>query len=191
MTRMPLNQPIPASLRMCRWPSLLALAVAVQAAVAPAQTVQAPVMGAMKATDVGMEPVMRLRPATYAGRAAQLDAYAVAAADMALARSRERPVRVLAARLKADHARLRRERGSAPDMASDLPGMLAALRSAPPHDFDRLFLAQQVAIHRRAWALHSGYAADGTDARLRAAATRAVPVEEAHLHELPMKPMSY
>ena len=192
VTHAPLDQPAPAAISVSGWTVGLALALATPASGASAQTVQAPVMGTMRATDVGMEPAMRLTSATYAARAAQIDAYESAATGVALVRSRSPAVRALAARLNEDHARLRRDRGVEPAAAqSDLPAMVDSLRRAPPGALDRLFLAQQLLVHRRAWALHSGYAADGSDPRLRAAAARAVQLEEAHLHRLPMKPMRY
>lgn len=180
-----------------RWPTsaLAALTACLlnYALDAGAQTLQAPTMGRMKATDVGIEPAMRLSAVAYARRAAQLNDFDLAAADVALARTRSRAIKSLATRMRADHARLRRALGLVPAAGrmKDLAPMLDQLRRAPASSVDRLFVAQQLETHRRGWALHSGYAADGADARLRLLAAGAVALEEVHLHALPMKPMAY
>lgn len=175
--------------------SLLLLASLITSAAA-AQTLQAPAMGQMSATDVGIEPMMRLTPADYRALARDNDAYEVAAARIARRRAVSPATRSLAARLEADHARALAGRG--PAGAAATPGLrmpfdraLRALAAAPADRFDALYLRQALDTHRHAWALHAGFAADGGDARLRAGAGKDLAREEDHLRRLPMRPMRY
>lgn len=174
----------------------IALAVALLPAAASAQTVQAPVMGRFSATQVGIEPMMRLDARSCAALARAGAAFELASARLALSRSRSPAVRRFATAALRDHARLAADLGRTPARprrfpgALDCPAMLAAL-TADAATFDRCYLDQQLAAHRHAWALDSGYAADGRDSRLRALAMRALAVDEAHLGMLPMRPMRY
>lgn len=178
--------------------TMLAAATVCASAAAPAtcQTLQAPVAGRMSAIEVGIEPMMRLSASDYSALARDNDRFEVAAARIALSRSRSPALRGLAARLQADHARAAAALGAARGPAAAALRMpfdraLRALASAPASRFDALYLGQVLDAHRHAWALHAGYAADGTDTRLRAQAQAGVAREEAHLRRLPMRRMRY
>ena len=51
-------------------------------------------------------------------------------------------------------------------------------------DFDRLYVQQQLQVHRQALSLHSAFAARGSSPTLRPVAAAAVPVIRRHLQEL-------
>lgn len=156
-----------------------------------AQTMQAPTMGRMTAPDVGIEPMMRVPAANYVAEAGAFDDWILAACRLALSRSRSPAVLAFARRVGRDHASARRLRGSVVSGDAGLARNLAELRSAPAQRFDAMFVAAQLDVHRRVWALHSGYAADGRDTRLRRLAAATVLVEERHLRALPLRPMPY
>jgi len=160
-------------------------------AAATAQTLQAPSVGAMSAPQVGIEPAMKLSTAAYAREANALDAWVAAACRLATGRTRNAHVLAFARTAGPAHARALRERGGSPTRTPDLISRIGRLRHARADAFDRLFVAGQITAHRRLWSIHSGYAFDGADPRLRRTATAAVPGEERHLHALPMRPMPY
>lgn len=169
----------------------LLLVSAAPAVPAAAQTMQAPTSGGMTALQVGIEPMMRVPTATYVAEADAFDAWIVAASRLALARSHAPAVLTFARRAGPAHAAARARRGGTATFDGDLAKALDALRQAPPNRFDALFARMQTIVHRRAWALHSGYVVDGGDARLRRSAAVAVMLEEAHLRALPLRPMPY
>ncbi|WP_425229145.1 DUF4142 domain-containing protein [Sphingomonas sp.] len=166
------------------------------AGAAVAQTLQAPSAGRMSATEVGIEPMMRLSTADYRALSHDNDAYAVAAAQIARRRAQRAPIRDLSAMLGADHARALAARGpagapAAPALRMPFARALQALDAVPADRFDALYLRQTLEAHRHAWALHAGYAADGADPALRTRAGADLALEEAHLHRLPMRPKPY
>ncbi|HVZ28214.1 MAG TPA: DUF4142 domain-containing protein [Rhizomicrobium sp.] len=60
-------------------------------------------------------------------------------------------------------------------------GMLDDLRGAKGEDFDHRYLAQQVAAHKEADTLFSGYAKDGDNAAIKSFARETDPVIKQHL----------
>jgi putative membrane protein len=60
-------------------------------------------------------------------------------------------------------------------------GLLDNLRAAGPNDFDKVYLDQQVAAHEETLTLLKGYADNGDNADLKAAAAKAMPKVQAHL----------
>lgn len=165
---------------------------------ASAQTMQAPTMGRLTALDVGVEPMMRVPDRTYVALLRDAARSEVAAGRIALRRSRDPAVRALDTAIIHDHgaALAALSRIAGPERLDGgrtraTPPKLIMLARAPAAAFDRLFLDQQLDAHRHLWALHVGHAADGPDPRLRALAGRSVPIEEAHLRRLPMRPMAY
>lgn len=62
--------------------------------------------------------------------------------------------------------------------------MMQQLRSASGADRDRVYVQQQVMAHQEALALHSGYAQNGDNPALQAAASSAVPIVQQHLTEI-------
>ena len=62
--------------------------------------------------------------------------------------------------------------------------MLADLRRATGTQRDTLYVTQQRQAHQQALALHSGYAANGSSAPLKAAAAKIAPVVQSHIDML-------
>lgn len=155
------------------------------------QTLQAPTVGGMSATQVGVEPAMKLPTARYLADADALDTWVVAACRLVTGRTRDARLLAFAAQAGPAHWHAMRLRGGSPTSRPDLAERLGKLRGARGDDFDRLFVADQIAVQRRLWSLHAGYAVDGTDPRLKRAAAADVSMEERELHDLPMRPMRY
>jgi putative membrane protein len=66
-------------------------------------------------------------------------------------------------------------------LSSENAAKVALLKKAPKGTFDDMYLQQQAQAHQAAWALHKGYATDGTDVALKQVANTAVPIVERHL----------
>jgi putative membrane protein len=130
-------------------------------------------------------------PMELAQAAAQSDGFEIAAAQAALAQSRNPQVRKFADQMLADHARVGqafRDASSAsglvpvqPHVGGDQMRFLAGLQSLRDLDFDREYARQQVLAHTSALVTMRTYAAMGSDANLRGAAAFAVPIVEHHL----------
>jgi putative membrane protein len=60
-------------------------------------------------------------------------------------------------------------------------GFIDNLKSASDAAFDKTYIDQQVAAHEEALTLLQGYAKDGSDAGLKAAAAKIVPTVQMHL----------
>ncbi|WP_296819530.1 DUF4142 domain-containing protein [Brevundimonas sp.] len=104
----------------------------------------------------------------YVMNAAMGDMYEIQAADMALERTENAQVRELAQMIKNDHQAASQRLQSAAQAAGETvptelderrQGMLDNLRAASSaEEFDRVYIAQQVAAHEEALALHRGFA---------------------------------
>lgn len=68
-----------------------------------------------------------------------------------------------------------------PELSPAQKAMIAQLGAAPPAQFDRVFLTQQVGAHQQALMLLNGYASGGDVAALREMARGAVPTIQSHL----------
>jgi putative membrane protein len=162
--------------------SLIAIAAIIAAGPAIAQRVpQAPGIQA------------RTTAATYVTMAASSDNYETESSKMVLAHATNPDVRNFAQMMVTDHANTSAAVMAAAKQASiGKPGgptpnhvaMLKKLREAGHADMERLYVSQQVTAHEEALALHQGYAAQGDNPALRAAAAQAVPVVERHLAEI-------
>lgn len=127
----------------------------------------------------------------FVASAAQSDRYEIAAAQDALAQSRDPRVRAFAQTMIADHRRLDgalRQAASAsgappppPGMSGDQAKLLSALQGLRGADFDRGYARQQVIAHEGALAVMESYAQAGADPTIRRAAQAAVPVIRGHL----------
>lgn len=135
----------------------------------------------------------RTTAATYVAMAASSDTYEIQSSKLALAHAANPDVRAFAQMMVNDHANTTAAVTAAAKQASvGLPGgpnpkhtaMLKQLREAGHAKMERLYVDQQVAAHEEALALHQGYAAQGDNPGLRAAAASAVPVVETHLTEI-------
>lgn len=135
----------------------------------------------------------RTTAATYVTMAASSDTYEMESSKLALAHASNPDVRSFAQMMTTDHANTSAAVMSAAKQASvGLPGgptpnhtaMLKQLREAGHNNMERLYVDQQVKAHEEALALHQGYAAQGDNPGLRAAAASAVPIVQRHLEEI-------
>jgi putative membrane protein len=159
--------------------------------------------GAMSATDVGASPLTGTSSQDYATWAADSDMYEIQSSKLALSKSKDAHVRMIAQQLITDHTNTTKSLLAAlpktspkvakPKMklSADNAAMIAQLKQAPAGTaFDTLYLQQQQTAHQKAWALHSGYATDGTDPALKQVAATAVPIIESHLQHVKTAPAS-
>jgi len=128
----------------------------------------------------------------YVGMAAAAYLFEVQSAELALQRAQAPAVRGFAQRIIADHGNSTRQLTAAAQAVGIWPlapallpmqaRMMDRLRAAGSGAaFERLYLDQQVQAHQMALAAHSRYAQDGDTPQLRAVASAAVPVVQAHL----------
>jgi len=127
----------------------------------------------------------------FAMAAVQSDQYEIQAAHLAIAQSRNASIRAFAQSMidahmgtSADIETATRASGlptPPPAMSSDQAALLAGLQGLRGADFDKAYINQQVLVHTQALAVETSYAAEGGDARLRAAARGAVPLIQHHL----------
>ena len=137
------------------------------------------------------EGPMAPTPEAFAQAAAQSDGYESAAAQAALAQSRNPQVRAFANQMLADHARIAKAMRDAaaasglpppePHVGGDQMRFLAGLQSVRGSAFDAEYARQQVLVHTGTLTTMRSYAAKGSDANLRRAAVFAVPIVEHHL----------
>lgn len=131
------------------------------------------------------------KPEEFAGAVAESDGYELAAAQTALAQSRDARVRSFAEQMISDHqqmARTFREAAKAsgleapsPRVGGDQARFLGSLQSLRGVDFDREYFRQQALAHASALATLRGYVAKGADPSLRQAAASRAPMVEQHL----------
>jgi putative membrane protein len=131
------------------------------------------------------------KPEEFANAMAQSDGYELAAAQTALAQSRNPQVRAFAERMITDHeqtARALRDAATAsglqpprPHVGGDQQRFLASLQSLRGDDFDREYGRQQLLAHTSALTMVRSYAEKGSDTNLRRVAAAAAPVIEGHL----------
>ena len=156
-----------------------------------------------KTQDMASAPVGQTSAATMGGNmvsayvpnAAMGDMYEIQAADVAAERSTNADVKMLAEMIKADHtAASTKFKALVPTAAPDvaLPtvlderrqGLVDNLKSAPAANFDKVYLDQQEAAHTEALSLMQGYAENGGDAGLKAAAGEIAPHVQEHLDKV-------
>ncbi len=171
----------------------LAMAAPAFAQVPPAPT------GTMTATDVGVSPLSGVSATDYVKLAADADMYEIASSKVALRKTRNPMIKSMARELIADHtttskalmgALVNKDRTitkPSPMMSADNDAKVTLLKKTPKSSFDDIYLRQQLQAHQTAWALHKGYATQGTDPSLQQVAASAVPIVEKHLAEI--KPM--
>ena len=177
---------------------LLASALAVSApAFAQAQmAMPMPAGTAMTATDVGVSPLTGISATDYVKMAADSDMFEITTGRLAGTKGQSSAVKSFGREMVTDHmgttkalmAALRNadRKIARPSMrmSSDNAAMVTLLRKAPRANFDNLYLQQQMTAHQKAWALHKGYATEGTDPALRQVAAAAVPIVERHITHL-------
>ncbi len=135
--------------------------------------------GMAGAADVGIAPMTAIPAGDYVKMAAASDQYEIQAARLALTKSSRPDVKAYAKSMIDMHtassktlmaALSNKERKIArPSTRLETEGAsnIALLRKAPKGGFDNLYLTQQTEAHQKAWALHKGYALNGTDPALK------------------------
>ena len=120
------------------------------------------------------------------------DMYEIEAGRLAGQRSQNAQVKSFGQMLVKDHTAMSNELKTAAAGAGDdakLPtgmderrtGMIDNLKQAPADQFDRVFIAQQIAAHREALELMQTYANAGENAALKALAAKGAPKIQGHL----------
>lgn len=175
-------------LRPIMMASVLALALG-----SPAMAQHSAAPMASTAADAGVMPLTGVSATDYVKLAADADLYEIQSSRLALTRSKRADVKSYAREMISDHglttkslmaALKNKDRTIAPPstrLSSDNAAKIELLKKAPRASFDDLYLQQQAQAHQAAWALHKGYATDGTDPALKQVATAAVPAIERHL----------
>ena len=150
-----------------------------------AQDAMGAAVGATSAATVGSHDT-----GAFVDNAGQGGMYEIEAAKIAQEKSKNPEVKAFAKMMVADHTALGNEMkplmvaaGKTPPAELDQrrKGFLDNLRAAGPADFDKDYMNQQVAAHEETLTLMQGYADNGDDAGLKAAAAKAVPKVQAHL----------
>ncbi|WP_374471845.1 DUF4142 domain-containing protein [Phenylobacterium sp.] len=159
--------------------------------------------GAASSAMASGAPAAATAPTSAAGfvtEAARSDMYEIQSSQLALTKASSQAVKDFAQQMVRDHTNstqmvmdAARSGGMTPPPPPPLDarraGMLDQLRSASGADFDRMYLRQQLMAHQEALALHSGYAQNGDNASLRAAAGKIAPIVQQHLtHVQQMQP---
>jgi len=130
-------------------------------------------------------------PADYVARASSTDLFEIRSSELALTRATNSRIRDFARKMMRDHAGTSGQLSLAGRRLNLLPS--ATLR--PEHeammrdllassDFDRMYVQQQLRVHKAALALHSAFAARGSSPTLRPVAAAAAPIVRRHLQEL-------
>jgi putative membrane protein len=132
-----------------------------------------------------------LTAADYVTRAAMSDMYEIEAGRLAVKNGESPETRRFGQMMVNDHTKssedmktaLAAVSGTAPAptrLDAEHQGMIDRLENAEGDAFDREYMAQQMAAHRKALALHQSYADDGEDQALKAFAQKVLPVIRTH-----------
>lgn len=154
-------------------------------AVNTAQDAASAAVGATSAATVG-----QMSTDAFVTNAAISDMYEIQAGEIAQKKGQSAEVKAFGKTMVADHTAL--SNGMKPLVTAagkTLPtglderrkGLIDNLNAASPAEFDTVYLSQQEAAHGEALTLMQGYADNGDDAGLKAAAAKAVPKVQAHL----------
>src|SRR6185312_2121511 len=126
----------------------------------------------------------------FVSNASQSDMYEIQAGQIAQKRSKNPDIKAFGKMMVTDHTKTSKTIGPLAKAAGQTPataldnrrqGFVDNLNKASDADFDKTYIDQQVAAHEEALSLLQGYAKDGSDAGLKAAAAKTVPMVEAHL----------
>jgi putative membrane protein len=176
------------SLAACNKPAAEKTEAAAGSAVNATQDAAGAAVGATSAATMGSHDTP-----SFVSNAAQSDMYEVAAAKMAQTRSKNADIKAFAKMMVTDHtastAKLKpliAAAGQTPPAALDdrRQGFLDNLKAASDTDFDKVYVDQQVAGHEEALTLMKGYADNGDDAGLKAAAGEIAPKVQEHLDHI-------
>jgi putative membrane protein len=158
------------------------------AAVDKAQDATGAAVGATSAATLGSHDT-----GAFVSNAGQSDIYEIEAAKIAETRSKTTDIKAFARMMVTDHTALSKEMAPLAKAAGQTPadklderrqGFIDNLKSASDADFDKTYVDQQVAAHEEALTLMQGYAKDGSDPGLQAAASKAVPKIQTHLDKI-------
>jgi putative membrane protein len=161
---------------------------AVGAAVDKAQDATGAAVGATSANTLGPHDT-----AAFVSNASQSDMYEIEAAKTAQARTKNPDIRAFAKMMFTDHTATSKAMAPLAQAAGQTPadkldqrrqGFIDNLKTASDADFDKVYVDQQVAAHKEALDLMSGYAKDGSDAGLKDAAAKTAPKVQMHLDKI-------
>lgn len=150
-----------------------------------AQDATGAAVGAVSASTMG-----QMSTDAFVSNAGQSDMYEIQAGQIAQQKGQSAGVKAFGKMMVADHTAMTNQmkplitaagKTAPTDLDERRKGFLDNLRAASGADFDRVYLAQQEAAHNEALTLMQGYADNGDDAGLKAAAAKAVPKIQAHL----------
>lgn len=147
--------------------------------------------GTMNATT---DPAMSATPVstgTYVAQAANSDMYEIQAGELAAKNGQSQQVKDFGRMMVTDHTKSsqdmkamvsRANLGTQPPARLDAEhqAMIDRLKAAKGEAFDREYMSQQMAAHRKALALHQGYAQSGDNNELKGFATQVIPVIQKH-----------
>ena len=129
----------------------------------------------------------------FASAVAANDLFEIESGKLAGAQASSAGIKSFGAMLQTDHAKSTSDlkaaaQGSgvtvAPALDAEKQAMLTELRPAKGADFDRLFIDQQTTAHQKAVQLLQHYGNAGDNAKLKAFATKARTVVQAHLDQV-------
>lgn len=155
-----------------------------------------PVTGSMTATDLGVQPMTGVSAVAYAEYASDSNRYEIESSKIAIGKSNRSDVKAFARMVIADHETAqgglkkalknpaRKVAKPNDGLSRDNSAQIDALKSASREQFDTLYISQQMAAHKKSWALHRGYADTGEDTTFKQLAATQVPVIERHIAQL-------
>jgi putative membrane protein len=161
---------------------------AASAAVDKAQDATGAAVGAASANTLGPHDT-----AAFVSNASQSDMYEIEAAKTAQARTKNPDIKAFAKMMVADHTATMKAMGPLATAAGQTPadkldqrrqGFIDNLKTASDADFDKTYVDQQVAAHKEALDLMTGYAKDGSDAGLKDGAAKTAPKVQMHLDKV-------
>ena len=142
------------------------------------------------ANDTGMNAAP-VSTGTYVAQAANSDMYEIQAGELAVKNGQSQQVKDFGRMMVTDHTKSSQDMkamvskanlGAQPPARLDAEhqAMIDRLKAAKGEAFDREYMSQQMAAHRKALALHQGYAQSGDNTELKGFATQVIPVIQKH-----------
>jgi putative membrane protein len=179
------------SLSACNKPASTAASdttAAAGAAVNKAEDTTGAAVGATSANTLGSHDT-----GAFVSNASQSDMYEIQAAQVADKRSKNPDIKAFAKMMIKDHTATSKALGPLAQAAGQTPaadldnrrkGFIDHLNAASDADFDKTYVDQQVAAHKEALDLMTGYAKDGSDPGLKDAAAKTAPKVQEHLDKI-------
>jgi putative membrane protein len=152
-----------------------------------AQDAMGAAVGATSAATVGSHDT-----GAFVDNAGQGDMYEIQAAKIAEEKSKSADVKAFAKMMVADHTALAAEmkpliakagKAAPTELDQRRKGFLDNLSAATAAAFDKTYIDQQVAAHEETLSLMKGYADNGDNPDLKAAAAKTAPKVQAHLNK--------